>query len=76
MLGRFPDAHWGQMRTSNGNFHTEARDVVMGGDPLEARRYFERRVATDGDLLAELLRAGVVERIDEPIQLLTGNDPD
>lgn len=76
-LGRFSDKWWGVIDIAEavGSFHLEARDAVMdaiaSGDAEHARRFYrERMIIADGNLIAEMMQQGLLQRIEAPQKLL------
>ena len=76
-LGRFADKWWGKIdiASSIGTFHLEARDVVIGavesGDVERARQFYRSRLMIgDPALVGEMMRQGLLARIDEPRRIL------
>lgn len=72
-LGRFSDQWWDKydIAASIGPFHLQARDAVMAGDREQARRFYrERAMIDDAALIGELTRHNLLQRIDEPANIL------
>lgn len=77
-LGRFDDRWWGQhdIAASIGTFHLEARDVVMSGGREQALAFYRERLAINDKRRAdELIRLGLLTRIEEPRQIIEQRRP-
>lgn len=75
ILGGFSDRWFDRVdiRESIGDFHLAARDVVATGDDERARSFYrERAMLDDPSLIAALLDAGLLVRIDGPARWLEG----
>lgn len=76
-LGNFGDKWFGVMPIADaiGPFHTNSRDVVMGGDREAARRFYEERVVLPpGPQVNRLLDSELLLRITEPAERLRSGD--
>jgi hypothetical protein len=74
-LGRFADRWWGRyaIAESIGTFHLEARDVVTLEGREKARAFYRERLAiTDKARAEELIRLGLLTRLDQPRRILSG----
>jgi hypothetical protein len=72
-LGRFADRWWGQydIAASIGSFHLEARDVVMRGNRDDALAFYRERLAiSDVSRAEDLIREGLLTRIEEPRRII------
>jgi len=76
-LGRFADKWWGQIDIAQavGPFHLEARDAVMdavasGNAEPTHRFYRDRLMIADPELIAEMTRHNLLQRIDAPRKIL------
>ena len=76
-LGAFGDQRWaqGDIRSTIGAFHVDARDVVATGDKPAGLRFYEERMVIDDEALTErLIAEGVLLRIRGPAELLAKAD--
>jgi hypothetical protein len=77
ILGAFADRWFGNVdiRSSIGDFHLRARDVVATGDAERARAFYRERAMLDDPVaIGALLEAGLLARIDGPTNLLERDD--
>jgi hypothetical protein len=72
-LGRFADQWWqsGDIASTIGPLHLDARDVVASGDREAARAFYRHRIAMlDRYQIAALIDSGLLTRLARPQQIL------
>ena len=73
-LGRFSDQWWSKYDiAATSPVHLEARDIVATGDRDAARAFYRHRIAMqDSKQVALLLSVGLLGRVSQPRQILSG----